>query len=563
MERRVTAYSRAERELRPDAVYAELVHQPQSRVGNIIARPVLTEYELVYLGQSGLPIDQQIPVSDLLVSVVNGRFVLRSQRLGREVIPRMTTAHTLAGGLTTFRFLGQLASEPALVLRMNALDSLPFTPRVVVGRAVLHLATWLVFRDEIAALDGATAPERFAAVQALRAQRKLPRFVAVKDLDNELPIDLDNALSVESFVHLVRQRSHARLQEVYPGADELCAEGPEGRFIHELIVPFLRGVGDASAQAPQRDRRVTLARRQFAPGSEWLYAKLYTGMTAGDRVLREVVDPIVEQGMASGACDRWFFLRYADPEFQIRVRFHGEPGAICELIPALHERCAPLVTDGLIHRVQFDTYEREIERYGGDAGIELAEQLFHADSEAVLAVIRTLDMASDLDERWRFALLGIDLLLHDLRLDLAQRRSLIGDQRAGFGAEYEVTTLFERGLGAKFRNERLQIESILAGGSDGNLAVVRDAYRRRSERSRAVVDELIERERAGRLTVPVAELAKSFIHMHANRCLRSAPRAQELVLYDFLDRSYTSQAARAKPPRRAKAEAAQAVAAQL
>jgi hypothetical protein len=34
--------------------------------------------------------------------------------------------------------------------------------------------------------------------------------------------------------------------------------------------------------------------------------------------------------------------------------------------------------------------------------------------------------------------------------------------------------------------------------------------------------------------------------MHANRLLRSAQRAQELVLYDFLDRLYEGQAARAK-----------------
>lgn len=562
MERRVTEFARAEAQANPDAIYAEIVHQPQSRIGNIIARPVLTEYEIVYLGQSGLPIEQQIPVSDLLVSVVGGRFVLRSKRLGREVIPRLTTAHTLLGGLMTYRFLGQLASAQALALRMGPLERLPFIPRVVAGRAVLYLATWRLFRDEIAELDQPTRAGRFAAVQALRAARKMPRFVAVKDLDNELPIDLDNALSVDSFVHLIKQRPYARLQEVYPGAGELCAEGPEGRFVHELVVPFLYGAGDRP-RTRLRNRPPIAAQRQFAPGSEWLYAKLYTGITAGDRVLCDVVAPVVERAAASGACDRWFFLRYADPEFHIRVRFHGEPGAVSQLIPALHERCAPLVAAGLLHRVQLDTYDREIERYGGDAGIDLAERLFHTDSEAALAVISALDAASELDERWRYALLGIDQILADLGLDLAQRLQVICDQRAGFGAEYAVTTLFERSLGAKFRNERLQLETMLGGASEGNLDFVRGAFRRRSEQSRAIIDELIARERAGQLTVPVAELAKSFIHMHANRCLRSAARPHELVIYDFLERCYTSQVARARPPRRGKAEAAHAAAAPL
>lgn len=44
--------------------------------------------------------------------------------------------------------------------------------------------------------------------------------------------------------------------------------------------------------------------------------------------------------------------------------------------------------------------------------------------------------------------------------------------------------------------------------------------------------------------MPLRTLAGSYIHMHANRLLRSAARAQELVLYDFLCRLYESQAAR-------------------
>jgi len=42
----------------------------------------------------------------------------------------------------------------------------------------------------------------------------------------------------------------------------------------------------------------------------------------------------------------------------------------------------------------------------------------------------------------------------------------------------------------------------------------------------------------------LAELAMSFAHMHVNRLLRSAQRAQELVLYEMLDRLYASRAAR-------------------
>ncbi len=52
--------------------------------------------------------------------------------------------------------------------------------------------------------------------------------------------DLDNVLSVESFVQLVRERPAVVLEEFFPAPDELCATGPEGRYAHELVVPFIR-----------------------------------------------------------------------------------------------------------------------------------------------------------------------------------------------------------------------------------------------------------------------------------------------------------------------------------
>ena len=45
-----------------------------------------------------------------------------------------------------------------------------------------------------------------------------------------------------------------------------------------------------------------------------------------------------------------------------------------------------------------------MERYGGPEGMQLAEQLFHADSEAVAGDRRALDGDEGADARWRLAL---------------------------------------------------------------------------------------------------------------------------------------------------------------
>ena len=102
---------------------------------------------------------------------------------------------------------------------------------------------------------------------------------------------------------------------------------------------------------------------------------------------------------------------------------------------------APLHRERLLWKVQLDTYERETERYGGPDGIELAERLFHADSEAVLDTLDTLsgDEGAELVGRVRDAAVDVAVdvdagrLLEVLLLlarDSAQCRHCVAQARA-------------------------------------------------------------------------------------------------------------------------------------
>lgn len=562
LHRSVERHLRAEEELDPEAVFAEIVHLPQGRLGNILHRPVLRDFEISYLGRSGAPAERQLPVTDLLLSASGGKMVLRSARLNRRVVPRLTSAHNFRmPGLGFYRFLCELQAQgTAATSRWNwgPLSSAPFLPRVACGRLVLSLATWNASQEELARLGKGRGAERFATVQLWRSERRLPRLVLLSDGDHQMPVDLDNVLSVESFVHLVKDRDEARLVEVFPGPTELCAQGPEGRFVHELIVPFVKTMRAAvePPRSPSYAAVAPAARRTFPPGSEWLYAKLYSGASASDHLLRDVVAPLVEKSLASGAADQWFFIRYADPDHHLRLRFHGVPARLLnEVLPALHAAADPLLSDGRIRKLQVDTYERELERYGGPDGIELAERVFQVDSEAVLEILEMLEPGDEgADERWRLALLGIDRLLEDLDLGLEEKIQVIGNARDALAREFHVDGDSKRQMGERYRTEndrlRKQLES---PDEESGLAPGLEVLRRRSER----LAPLFSRLKGGAgpsaemtsLSKPVSSLASSYVHMHVNRLLRSAHRAQELVLYDFLGRLYRARTGRDRAAR--------------
>ena len=461
LHRQVVDHLRSEEAHRPDAVFAEIVHLPEGRLGNILSRPVLRAYEIPFLGQSGAACDRHIPVTDLRVSVQAGRVVLRSARLDREVIPRLTTAHNFTlRSLGLYRFLCALQQQgviPGLAWSWGPLDSAPALPRVVSGRVVLARACWNLTRSEIKALADADPTHQFAAVQRWRERRRLPRYVALADSDNELVVDLDNVLSIDAFVHLVKGRDGARLEELFPPPDEQCVQGPEGRFVHELIVPFVK-----SAIPTQPGTLLTSSasptptlRRQFPPGSEWLYAKLYTGPGIADRLLVDTLRPLVSTAVAGGAADGWFFIRYADPDPHVRLRLHGDPRRLTgELLPRLADSLAPLLEDGRVARWQLDTYVREVERYGGAQGIVLAEQLFCLDSECVLAMLDSTPGDDGLAWRWKLATCGVDLLLDGLGLDLTAKCAWARQQRDAFAHEFRADGRLKQQLGEKFRVER-------------------------------------------------------------------------------------------------------------
>ncbi|HEX2061354.1 MAG TPA: thiopeptide-type bacteriocin biosynthesis protein, partial [Thermoanaerobaculia bacterium] len=298
------------------------------------------------------------------------------------------------------------------------------------------------------------------------------------------------------------------------------AHGPEGRFVHEVVVPYVQVRPPVKRAVAPLIENVP---RSFAPGSEWLYAKLYAADSVSDRLLAGPLRELVPQLRASGAVDRWFFIRYADPDVHLRVRFRGDPARLqADVLPALHA-----IADGHVWKLQLDTYERELERY---PDIDASERVFDADSDAAMQLVTIFP---DADARWWLALAGTDLLLRDLGLELESRRRVIADAWRTTAADIGGGVAFRRQINDRFRRHREKVEALLSG-TDAELAEGLDVLRARSARLQEIAPALRDRE----------QLAGSYIHMHINRMLRSEQRLQEVALYAFLDRHYEGKVRR-------------------
>lgn len=535
---------REEEQSVPDAIHAEIAHLPEARAGNILLRPALRDYEIPFLAGSSLPPERQIPLSDLMVSVPNGQqVVLRSKKLNKRVIPRLSAAHNFSRGLSHYRFLCDLQLQSAACdcnWSWGMMADQPFLPRVQYRHLIVSRAIWNLAPDDFQDLiDGASDP--FTVVGNLRRRWQLPeQVVIVEEGDNELLVDFRYVVSCRLLYDRMKRKKRIRLTEFLLGQNNQFLSDNRGHsFANEIVIPLKHNVAaPPAATFPSSGKGVA---RSFAPGSEWLYVKIFTGPRMADRLLTEVIGPLAEELYRESLIDQWFFVRYNDPSEHLRIRFHGngDPAFWQVVLVKLHASLADRLTAGLVHSLQIDTYQREIERYSA-AAMPLSEQIFHIDSVAVVCLLRLLYGDNQEKYRWLFAMRGVDDLLSAFGCDDEAKLRLMTRLTDAYFDEFGGKTALRVSLNTKYRAHQSFIRTHMDRSQDVHHRIQpgADIFSERACRLNQVAIQIKEIVKSGSSHRSPSQLLVSYVHMFLNRMFVAKPREQELVVYHFLTRFY-------------------------
>ena len=117
--------------------------------------------------------------------------------------------------------------------------------------------------------------------------------------------------------------------------------------------------------------------------------------------------------------------------------------------------------------------------------------------------------------------------------------------RDSFAKEFGASPDLKRKIGLRYREEKLDLEALLAGEGPTNVEPAMHLFRERSVSIRRSASRLRKLSGEGALLRSLEEIVASLAHMHANRLLRSSARAQEMVIYDLLSRLYLAREKRA------------------
>jgi len=367
-----------------------------------------------------------------------------------------------------------------------------------------------------------------------------------------LTVDLENPLSVDLFLRQIR--NERTIRESFLWEHTFSRGRHSERYINEIVLPFWSTENRRDSTKAATPRRSN-PRPEVEPTAEpladlaltapiilriregVLQAKVHGGEQVLDKMLRGNLGAFIRRTAQADAVKSWFFIRYTDPDFHLRLRFFGDPAYLTgTVLPALEEVCDPTIGSGIWH-LQFDAYEPETQRYGGPRGVRLAEDLFGFDSSCVLDLIGITDPS----DRWLVAAMSADALLSDFNLGVAGKLALLENYGESLRREFILDTDQDRAIGRLYRNSRLDIRRALGeedGGKGDWLESSREILADRSRLMLPWVDTIQTEERAGHLTKPIRTMLCSYLHMHCNRLFASQMRRQETILLQLLIRQY-------------------------
>ncbi len=530
---------KAETQPNEGVIFAEIGQLAAPHTDNINRRKQLYSHRIPINVFDHLENPAVLPPDDLQLRVSGGELILESVKLGKRVIPRLPTAFNYRHcGLALFRLLCDLQFQGVHFAQVPDLEALfpgmPFYPRLCYEQTVLSPAKWKLSGTQFAALTGNPTCSLQKALQEFRAAHRLPSVVCLGEFDQQLVFNLEDPEEAGMFIMALKGQDAVTLREYFdPGRWVKAGNKP---FAGQFAAFFHHDATVFRAIPANRYASNYPVIRSFMPGSEWLYLKLYCTPVSSATLLDMAA---TFAGDHTEEIITWFFIRYEEGGYHLRLRFQLRKNDCGPLLAAFHQRLQATGLRKLVKKCQADTYEREIERYGGSL-ISQVEAVFCAGSR--LAACSGESAPAVADEESPGFWPGIYITSKMIRIFIKDIRGQVdfAAQRSGeFIAENGGSGQLQRQLDLRYRALRGQIEKLFHEPADKLPAAFRELATSFFEEVSALADQVSTDDAPGR-TALLADL----IHMQLNRFFIVKPRRHELFVYYCLHKLLQSKAAR-------------------
>lgn len=308
-------------------------------------------------------------------------------------------------------------------------NSYIFTPQIRYENVIIQPKKWIFSTNLIRISDFKDFKEDFNKVVLLY---KVDQFVYLTIGDNRLLLDISLENSLKTiYKYLKRHRKIEFTENEFNNLNSLLIKNNfNKKFVSEISFSFIiedkyknkkeysyLGNDDLNKNILINNKRINIPFE-----NNWLYYKIYIPEENKDNLLyylEKISNKLID-------VDKLFFIRYFDDlgyHFRFRIKFDNLDN-IEKNICIINNNLKKMLNDGVCNNIIIDTYNREINRYGGLDLIDFTESFFTVDSKFVFKLNNIFNLDNE-DELEKAYFIGIVSLLRIFyKNDLEMLKSL-------------------------------------------------------------------------------------------------------------------------------------------
>lgn len=264
---------------------------------------------------------------------------------------------------------------------------------------------------------------------------------------------------------------------------------------------------------------------------EWIFLKIYINPISSDLVISRYLLPIALE-LSPDLSQKWFFLRYRDPEYHIRLRFwFSSKKNLFKGLSIIQKHLGKAMMDAYVHHWSINSYQREIERYGIDNILE-TEKYFHLTSEFIAKSINLIPKFTFTKNC--FALWIMHNTLKIFIPDSEKRLAICRQNMQSYLKEYNISETSKKKMNDSYRRYRKYLDTI---NTDKELTAFPEELAKLMAEFQNKINNFVSNLRFNnRRSMNI----NSIIHLDINRIYQDNARETEMALYYILYKKYNS-----------------------
>lgn len=367
-------------------------------------------------------------------------------------------------------------------------DTFTFCPRIVYKNVIFRPATWHLNYEYI------KGHEWNDFINNFKIKYRLKRYVNYVASDRKLLIDTNNLHDLVYLGNLVKKEKNIILEEIIELENCFIKKGKE-QYLNEIVVPLKGRKDEYYFESYNWENKF------FLPVDEYLFINLYLNNIDMDNVLINELLPFTNSVIKHGLAKDFFYIRYIDNNYHLRIRFRGISQNSIDLISLTNTWYKMLYEKRIVNYLSILTYIPEINRYGGEKYFKYVEDYFCKDS---IFAIELLSFLKDITKKDDYCLEVI--ITYALICQLKNMRFSYAD----FVKNIDLENKANKNL-INYRKERKTLFEFFLNSNKRIILSIRKLVKKRDENSKLYM--LMEIEDKTR----IYNIVSNMLHMTCNR----------------------------------------------